>query len=52
SLGWEILPHAAYSPDYYLIRSLQHHLTDSKFKTYDDVNNSTVNFILRNGINV
>ncbi|KOC69147.1 hypothetical protein WH47_07598 [Habropoda laboriosa] len=24
--------------EYYLFRSLQHHLTDSKFKTYEDVN--------------
>ncbi|KOC69650.1 hypothetical protein WH47_08425 [Habropoda laboriosa] len=43
SLGWEILPRAAYSLDYYLFRSLQHHLIDSKFKTYEDVNNSVRN---------
>lgn len=45
SLGWEVLPHAAYSPDmapsdYYLFRSLQHHLADSQFKTIDDVQKS------------
>jgi len=33
-LSWELLPHAAYSPDiassdYYLFRSLQHHLADT-----------------------
>ncbi|CAK9801295.1 Mariner Mos1 transposase [Anthophora quadrimaculata] len=42
SLGWELLPHAAYSPDmapsdYHLFRSLQHHLTDTEFKTIEDV---------------
>lgn len=42
SLGWEILPHPAYSPDlalsdFYLFRSLQHHLVDSYFKTFEVV---------------
>ena len=50
SLGWQVLPHPAYSPDlapsdFYLFRSLQHHLTDNHFKTIDDVNNSITEFI-------
>ncbi|KOC62877.1 Mariner Mos1 transposase, partial [Habropoda laboriosa] len=50
SLGWEILPRAAHSPDlapsdYRLFRSLQRHLTDAKFETYRDVNNSIADFI-------
>lgn len=50
NLGWEVLPHAAYSPDmapsdYYLFRSLQHHLADEQFKTLDDVQKSLTNFI-------
>jgi len=37
ALGWELLPHAAYSLDlapsnYYLFRSLQHYLTDTHFR--------------------
>jgi len=36
TLGWELLPHAVYSPDmassdYYLFRSLQHHLANTHF---------------------
>lgn len=50
TLGWEVLPHAAYSPDmapsdYYLFRSLQHHLADEQFKTLDDVQKSLKKFI-------
>jgi len=38
NLDWEILPHTAYSPDlassdYHLFRSLQHHLSESQFKS-------------------
>lgn len=49
SLGWEILPHAAYSPDlapsdYYLFRSLQHHLSDSHFRSPEKVKKSIDEF--------
>jgi transposase len=49
-LGWEILCHAAYSPDlapsdYYLFQALQHHLTDSRFKSVEDVEKSLDKFI-------
>ncbi|CAK9825563.1 Mariner Mos1 transposase, partial [Anthophora retusa] len=45
SLGWEILLHAAYSPDmapsdYHLFRSLQHHLVGSHFKSLEEVGKS------------
>lgn len=42
SFGWEVLPHAAYSPDlapsdYYLFRSMQSHLADKRFSEISDV---------------
>jgi len=42
ALGWELPPHAAYSPDmapsdYYLIRSLQHHLADTHFVRFEEI---------------
>jgi histone-lysine N-methyltransferase SETMAR len=45
SLGWEVLPHVAYSPDqapsdYHLIRSLQHHLADTHSKTVEEARKS------------
>lgn len=41
-LGWEILPHAPYSPDiapsnYHLFRSMQHALVDTHFQNLDQV---------------
>jgi len=59
-LSWEILPHAAYSPDltpsdYHLFQALQHHLVDSHFK--EEIERSIKKFIdskqpsfFRNGI--
>jgi len=42
ALGWKLLLHAAYSPDmapsdYYLFRSLQHHLTDTHFVRFEEI---------------
>lgn len=49
-LGWEILSHPAYSPDFapsdfHLFRSLQHHLSDSHFTSVDEVHQSLADFI-------
>ena len=49
-LGYEIMPHLAYSPDiaptdYHLLRSLYHHLKDQIFNTWDDVKKGNAAFI-------
>jgi len=60
-LSWEILPHAAYSPDltpsdYHLFQALQHHLVDSRFKAPKEIERSIKKFdskqtsFFRNGI--
>lgn len=42
-LGWEVLPHPAYSPDlapsadYHLFRHLEHHLEEKEFEDEDEV---------------
>ena len=41
-LGWELMPHPAYSPnlapsDYYLLRSLQHSLSEKIFMNEEEV---------------
>jgi len=48
-LAWELLPHAAYSPDmapsdYYIFRSLQHHLTD-KHVRFEEIRKCIDDFI-------
>lgn len=50
SLGWEILPHATYSPDlvpsdYHMFQSLQHHMGDSHFNTVEEIQESIEDFI-------
>ena len=43
-LGWEVMAHPAYSPDfaptdYYLFRSLEHSLREKSFSNVDDLKN-------------
>jgi [histone H3]-lysine36 N-dimethyltransferase SETMAR len=48
-LGYEILPHPAYSPDiapsdYYLFRSLQHHLKGQRFASIEAIKKTIKDF--------
>jgi len=50
ALGWELLPHPAYSSnmvpsDYYLFRSLQHHLADTQFVRFKEIRKCIDDFI-------
>ena len=46
TLKWDVLPHAPYSPDYYLFlsdyylfRSMQHGISEQHFNSYEEVKN-------------
>ncbi len=48
-MGWEVLPHAPYSPDlapsdYHLFRSLQHFLREKKFDDFESVKKGMESF--------
>jgi len=50
TFGWELFPHAAYSTDislsdYYLFRSLRHHLADTHFVRFVEIQKCIDDFI-------
>jgi [histone H3]-lysine36 N-dimethyltransferase SETMAR len=56
ALGWELLPHAAYSPDmapsdYHLFGSLQHHLADTHFVEIEEIRKCIDDFIALKPVN-
>jgi len=56
ALSWELLPHAAYSPDmwpsdYYLFRLLQHHLANTHFVRFEEIRKCIDDFIALKPVN-
>jgi len=50
ALNWELIPHTTYSPDiapsdYYLFRSLQYHLADTHFVSFEEIQKGVDDFI-------
>jgi hypothetical protein len=54
-LGWEALPHPAYSPvlaptDYHLFRAMRHHLAINQYKNVKAIKTNQSEFFLRSRI--